>query len=141
MICGWLSCSAPTNGAEVVARRLQRIARTHSIDAVSPSGSEQGLSSLSNGQHGRAERAGSVRLRDAIVWGYMMQRPHARTKVCPCPPSKPTFRPSSKLLLPAECVSSSCDRFSTHWWAAVQVMLSSCFASATWQTLRTRSVE
>lgn len=68
---------APTDGAEVVAKRLQRIARMQSIDALSPSSSQQQLAGT---PRARAERAGSVRLRDAIVWGYMMQRPHARTK-------------------------------------------------------------
>ena len=61
----------------MVAKRLQRIARTQSIDALSPSSSQQQLAGT---PRARAERAGSVRLRDAIVWGYMMQRPHARTK-------------------------------------------------------------
>ena len=75
-------CSAPTNGAEVVAKRLQKIARAQSIH-LSPSPSEQGLAGMTGSPRraGRAERAGSVRLRDAIVWGYMMQRPDARTKV------------------------------------------------------------
>ena len=75
-------CSAPTNGAEVVAKRLQKIAHAQSIH-LSLSPSEQGLASMAGSPRraGRAERAGSVRLRDAIVWGYMMQRPDARTKV------------------------------------------------------------
>lgn len=64
----------------MVARRLQSIAHTQSIDALSPSQSEQRLADMAGGRAGRAERAGSVRLRDAIVWGYMMQRPE-RTKV------------------------------------------------------------
>ena len=74
-----LICSAPTDGAEVVARRLQKFARTHSIHDMSSSTSEQQLVGTPRG--GQAERAGSVRLRDAIVWGYIMQRPDARTKV------------------------------------------------------------
>ena len=79
-----MPCSAPTNGADVVAKRLQKIARAQSIH-LSPSPSEQGLAGMavSPRRAGRAERAGSVRLRDAIVWGYMMQRPDARTKVGP----------------------------------------------------------
>ncbi len=75
------ACSAPTDGAEVVARRLQKVARTHSIHDMSASTSEQQLAGTPRGQSGQTERAGSVRLRDAIVWGYIMQRPDARTKV------------------------------------------------------------
>lgn len=79
-------CSEPTNGAEVVALKLEMAARRGSHGAASTSGlasangSSQGLADMRDG--GKSpRRAGSVRLRDAIVWGYMMQRHDKRDKV------------------------------------------------------------
>lgn len=91
-----LCCSGPTNGAEVVAATLQDIARkrTHCQASTSAvNSSAQGLADLAHssgggsegGGPGQPKRAGSVRLRDAIVWGYMMQRHDSRTKVLPHP--------------------------------------------------------
>ncbi|KAL3147999.1 hypothetical protein ABBQ38_014294 [Trebouxia sp. C0009 RCD-2024] len=75
-----------TNGAEVVARMLEHIARNK---GYSPTPSPQGghpttgnsldLEGLPMG--GAVARAGAGRLRDAIVFGYMMQRHRARGKV------------------------------------------------------------
>jgi hypothetical protein len=47
---------------------------------ASTNGSSQGLADMRDGK-GSPRRAGSVRLRDAIVWGYMMQRHDKRDKV------------------------------------------------------------
>lgn len=75
-------CSEPTDGAEVVARMLEHFARhqgpyasllKHSLsNGNMPSALDRGRS---------VTRAGAGRLRDAIVFGYMMQRHKARGKV------------------------------------------------------------
>ncbi|BDA43718.1 probable galactokinase at C-terminar half [Coccomyxa sp. Obi] len=81
------SYDGPTNGAEVVASKLEAAARLGSLRGASPSGpasangSAQGLSEMLGGDKS-PQRAGSVRLRDAIVWGYMMQRHDNRAKAC-----------------------------------------------------------
>ena len=82
MIC----CSEATNGAEVVARMLEHIARHKGYIPI-PEPPEEDIGTA-NGYHangpprGRAvARAGAGRLRDAIVFGYMMQRHRARGKV------------------------------------------------------------
>ena len=77
-------CSEATNGAEVVARMLQHIARNKGyIPIPSPLGEEGDMANgLKSPPRGRAVvRAGAGRLRDAIVFGYMMQRHRARGKV------------------------------------------------------------
>lgn len=75
--------SGPTNGAEVVASKLVAAARRSSHGGpLSANGSAQGPADMHAGEGG-PQRAGSVRLRDAIVWGYMMQRHDARAKVSP----------------------------------------------------------
>ena len=79
-------CSEATNGAEVVARMLEHIARHKGyIPIPTPPEEEHGTANgfHSNGPpRGRAvARAGAGRLRDAIVFGYMMQRHRARGKV------------------------------------------------------------
>ena len=77
-------CSEATNGAEVVARMLEHIARNKGYIPI-PSHNEEGddvANGLQSPPRGRAvARAGAGRLRDAIVFGYMMQRHRARGKV------------------------------------------------------------
>lgn len=91
--------SGPTNGAEVVASKLEAAARLGSLRGVSASGpasgngSAQGLSEMLGGGDRSPQRAGSVRLRDAIVWGYMMQRHDNRAKVCHAVPVVSSFVP------------------------------------------------
>ena len=77
-------CSEATNGAEVVARMLEHIAHNKGyIPITPPHGEEDDLANgLKKPPRGRAvARAGAGRLRDAIVFGYMMQRHRARGKV------------------------------------------------------------
>ena len=80
-------CSEATNGAEVVARMLEHIARHKGyIPIPEPPEGDIGTANGYNANgppRGRAvARAGAGRLRDAIVFGYMMQRHRARGKVC-----------------------------------------------------------
>ncbi|KAL0052130.1 hypothetical protein WJX82_008344 [Trebouxia sp. C0006] len=75
-----------TNGAEVVARMLEHIARHKGyIPIPEPPEGDIGTANGYNANgppRGRAvARAGAGRLRDAIVFGYMMQRHRARGKV------------------------------------------------------------
>ncbi|KAA6425950.1 MAG: Arabinose kinase isoform 1 [Trebouxia sp. A1-2] len=75
-----------TNGAEVVARMLEHIARHKGyIPIPEPPEGDVGTANGYNANgppRGRAvARAGAGRLRDAIVFGYMMQRHRARGKV------------------------------------------------------------
>lgn len=84
--CCCVTCSEATNGAEVVARMLVHIARHKGYIPIPEPPEEETVSA--NGFHpsdpprGRAvARAGAGRLRDAIVFGYMMQRHRARGKV------------------------------------------------------------
>lgn len=81
-----LCCSEATNGAEVVARMLEHIARHKGyIPIPEPPEGDIGTTDGYNANgppRGRAvARAGAGRLRDAIVFGYMMQRHRARGKV------------------------------------------------------------
>lgn len=81
-----LCCSEATNGAEVVARMLEHIARHKGyIPIPEPPEGDAGTAngySANGPPRGRAvARAGAGRLRDAIVFGYMMQRHRARGKV------------------------------------------------------------
>lgn len=81
-----LCCSEATNGAEVVARMLEHIARHKGyIPIPEPPEGDVGTANGYNANgppRGRAvARAGAGRLRDAIVFGYMMQRHRARGKV------------------------------------------------------------
>ncbi len=81
-----MCCSEATNGAEVVARMLEHIARHKGyIPIPVPPEGDIGTANgyTANGPpRGRAvARAGAGRLRDAIVFGYMMQRHRARGKV------------------------------------------------------------
>ena len=78
--------SEAINGAEVVARMLEHIARHKGYIALPEP--PQDLSTPVNGDgpltppRGRpVNRTGAGRLRDAIVFGYMMQRHRARGKV------------------------------------------------------------
>ena len=82
-----LCCSEATNGAEVVARMLEHIAGHKGyISIPEPPEGDLGTAngcSANGPPRGRAvARAGAGRLRDAIVFGYMMQRHRARGKVC-----------------------------------------------------------
>jgi hypothetical protein len=102
----------------VVASTLQDFARKRSHGQAStsklatPNGSAQAVAELHPAEGG-PKRAGSVRLRDAIVWGYMMQRHDARTKVlqprvsyqCNCFASIAGFAPqaSSSATLWTDC--------------------------------------
>ncbi|GAB4816629.1 hypothetical protein N2152v2_003675 [Parachlorella kessleri] len=72
----------PTNGAEVVAGLLEEAAREWRQQGQRPQ-QQGGASGRASPAEGGAslERAGSTRLRDTIVWGYMMQRHAARDKV------------------------------------------------------------
>lgn len=76
-------CSDPTDGAEVVARMLEHFAR-HPGPYASLLGDGLTNGSIPSAlERGRSvTRAGAGRLRDAIVFGYMMQRHKARGKVC-----------------------------------------------------------
>lgn len=81
-----MCCSEATNGAEVVARMLEHIARNKGyIPVPSPheedDGVTNGLDAKSPARGRAVARAGAGRLRDAIVFGYMMQRHKARGKV------------------------------------------------------------
>ena len=83
-IVAYNRCSEATNGAEVVARMLEHIARNKGyIPIPSPNEEEAEVAhGLQSPPRGRAvARAGAGRLRDAIVFGYMMQRHRARGKV------------------------------------------------------------
>ena len=85
-----MHCSEPTNGAEVVAGLLEHIARqkgynpqSAALDTVAAAGDGLDYAAAGETPRGRAvARAGAGRLRDAIVFGYMMQRHRARGKVC-----------------------------------------------------------
>ncbi len=81
-----MCCSEATNGAEVVTRMLEHIARHKGyIPVPEPPEGDIGTANGYNANgppRGRAvARAGAGRLRDAIVFGYMMQRHRARGKV------------------------------------------------------------
>ena len=65
-IFGLCLCSEPTNGAEVVAARLAAL------------GHKGGVSGS-----GALDHAGSVRLRDSVVWGFCMQRVTRRKSRAP----------------------------------------------------------
>ncbi len=77
----------------MVASKLEAAARLGCLRGASASGaafgngSAQGLSEMLGGGDRSPQRAGSVRLRDAIVWGYMMQRHGNRAKACHTAPS------------------------------------------------------
>ena len=79
--------SGPTDGAEVAAAKLQDHARRRAHGAASTSAPASPLAPRSPLAPGAGARlggggsAGSTRLRDAIVWGYMMQRHGARSMV------------------------------------------------------------
>ncbi len=66
----------------MVASKLEAAARLGSLRGAPASGSASGLSEMLGGGDRSPQRAGSVRLRDAIVWGYMMQRHDNRAKAC-----------------------------------------------------------
>lgn len=59
-------CSEPTNGAEVVAARLIALVR-----------------SSTPGNAAALDNAGSIRLRDCVVWGFCMQRATRRKPQSP----------------------------------------------------------
>ncbi|KAK9833328.1 hypothetical protein WJX81_006760, partial [Elliptochloris bilobata] len=72
----------PTNGGEVVAQRLEEVAATRqATPPAEPLPSKGGAVAGDENGAGKPARAGSVRLRDAIVWGYMMHRHNERDKV------------------------------------------------------------
>ena len=69
-------CREPTDGAAVATKLLLQIARDKGYSPPT-----DGSASNGTGADRSLSRAGSVRLRDAVVWGYMMQRNARRGQV------------------------------------------------------------
>jgi hypothetical protein len=108
--------SAPTNGADIVAARLEDIARRRgshgqasSSAAPSPPPASPTAACAAAGGGGSAlhdpplsspRRSGSSRLRDAIVWGMMMARHDARADVRPLPAPCPPLPAPARTALP-----------------------------------------